>query len=117
MQLTGEALEHRRELRRILLAAVLGVDGDARRVSVVGGESDGPEVDVLDRPAVAGDRGDRHRQRRRVALPRDDGRRDVGLRAGEVLDGARDHARGAGGAELESAHEAASAASEPWTRY
>src|SRR5215813_10156152 len=80
-------------------------DLDPRRVVPLGGQADRPEIDVLDRPAFADDGGDRHLEGGRVAFPRDDNRRDVGLRAGEVLDGARDGARRAGGAELESLHE------------
>src|SRR5262249_43745928 len=113
MQLPREALEHRRELRRVRVAAAVGRDGDAGRLAAGVGEADGAEVDVLDRPAVADHRGDRHAERGRIALPRPDDRRDVGLRAREVLDRARDRAWRAGSAELERLHPAAFAASNP----
>src|SRR6185295_3164631 len=115
LELTGEALEDRRQLRRVALARV-GGDRDACAVAAVIGQPDGPEVDVLDRPAFAGDGGDRHAERGRVALPRNDNGSDVGLRAGEVLDRARDGARRAGGAELKSLHEPGTENREPENR-
>src|SRR4029079_5480670 len=69
------------------------------------GQGDRAEIRVLDRPAFTGDRRDCHVQRGRVALPGNDNRSHVGLRAGEVLDGARHGARRTGGTELESLHE------------
>src|SRR5690348_16273889 len=113
MELPRKPFEDRRELRRLLRDVAGHSHGDTGRVAAVIGERDRSEVGVLDRPAFAGDRGDRHVQRSRVALPGNHNRSHVGLRAGEVLDGARYGARGAGGAELESLHEPRTGAEDP----
>ena len=93
--LPDEAVEHRRERcgceaaaesRATMATAVR----HWRPASVT---PDRAEVGVLDRPAVALDRGDRHAERRGVALPRHDERADAARRAREFLDRARRRAR------------------------
>src|SRR5215813_4985287 len=65
--------------------------GDGDRGPLVPGlfQPDGAEVGVLDGPPVGFDRGDRHAEDDRVALPWDDDRGDTALRACVLLDRAR----------------------------
>src|SRR5207237_3234953 len=87
LNLLRETLEERRQLLRFGMIGRRGGHGDARLLAAEIGQSNGPEVGVLDRPALALHGGDRDAQRLPVALPRHDQRADVALRDGALLDG------------------------------
>ena len=88
--LSREFLEDGREFLLVEMIGRFGSDGDRGPLLPSRFQPDGAEVGVLDGPPVGLDGSDRHAEGDLVALPWDDNRGDAPLRAGVLLDRARD---------------------------
>jgi GntR family transcriptional regulator, transcriptional repressor for pyruvate dehydrogenase complex len=79
------------------------VSPDSHKGQVISqvGQSDRPQIGMLDSPPVALNRGDRHAQSDRIAFPRNDKRIEPPLAGGVSFDRTGDGRRGGAGSKLE----------------
>jgi GntR family transcriptional repressor for pyruvate dehydrogenase complex len=101
LDLAGKSVEERRELLFFHVIRLASRYGHAGQFISQVGQSDRPQVGVLDGPPVALGRGNSHAQCDAIAFPRYDDRMQAPVPGGVLFDRAGDNARGTVGCELD----------------